>query len=332
MVREQNKLYRIIISILCIGLVLGISGCGYEKIQTESPIEKEMSQIQEPKGKKIVWEGNVYEYNEHLSNFLFMGVDKNELADTSVGSADAGQTDALFLASWDRVTGDMTVITIPRDTMTTINVYGRDGTDMGPVEQQINLAYGFGDGKHKSCQFTKDAVSALFYRIPILGYCAVTLDALEEMSAILGTVTVTIPNDSLEDKEATMTAGSQMDITTDNIELFVRYRDIQKPNSALQRTERQNVFLKACYAKVLEEFDTNPNIVTKLYNSLEPCMVTNIGNDQFVKMIEGLAEGGTVTQWTVPGEGVATDTFDEYHVDEDAFFALILESFFEEEK
>lgn len=331
MVKRQNKLQILILSALCIGFLWTMAGCGHES--TDGPLTgtEETNSDQELKGNKILWDGKVYQYNDHLSNFLFMGVDKSELVDTSVGSADAGQTDALFLVSWDRVTHNVTVITIPRDTMTTINVYGRDGTDMGPVEQQINLAYGFGDGKHKSCQLTKDAVSALFYRIPILGYCATTLDALEEMSAILGAVTVTVPNDSLAAKDSSMTAGAQVEITTDNIELFVRYRDIEQTNSALHRTERQNAFLKACYAKVMEQFDTDPGIVTRLYTGLEQYMVTNMGNDQFVKIMESLAEGGTVTQWTVPGEGVATDIFDEYHVDEDAFFDLILESFFEEE-
>jgi hypothetical protein len=63
---------------------------------------------------------------------------------------------------------------------------------------------------------------------------------------------------------------------------------------------------------------------------IEPYRVTNMGNDQFVKIMEGIVEGGEITRFTVPGEGVATDTFDEFHVDEDALYEQIILHFFEE--
>ena len=58
--------------------------------------------------------------------------------------------------------------------------------------------------------------------------------------------------------------------------------------------------------------------------------VTNIGNDQFVKIMEGVTKGGNVERFTIPGEGVATDTFDEFHVDEDALYEQIVLNFFNE--
>ena len=342
MAKIQTRAVFIAVMLMCMCSVLLLSGCrNYDSTDEniddttgETALEVNVDEAEKAddlRSGKIIWDDVIYTYNDHLSNFLFMGVDKEELVDTTVGNADAGQTDALFLLSWDRVTDDVTVISIPRDTMTTINVFSKDGTDLGPTEQHISLAFGYGDGKHESCKLTKEAVSRLFYRIPIQGYCAMTLDALVEMNVILGEVTVTVPNDSLEKRAPEIKMGSEVEITTENIELFVRYRDIEVDNSALLRLERQNVFLNACYKKILQEFDTNPSIITDLYEGLTPHMVTNIGNDQFVKIMESLAEGGTVTQWTVPGEGVTTDSFDEYHVDEAAFYEQILESFFEKE-
>ena len=66
----------------------------------------------------VTYRGTRYVYNDHLSNFLFMGIDKREKADTKVGQADAGQADAIFMISWDRVEHSLTLISIPRDTMT----------------------------------------------------------------------------------------------------------------------------------------------------------------------------------------------------------------------
>ncbi len=300
-----------------------------ESSETEADTDSESSFQGDGIG-KVSWNGKTYEYNDHLSNFLFIGVDKEELVESTPGSRDAGKADALFLVSWDRVSNDITVITIPRDTMATFNVYDRDGTDLGPVEQHICLAYSYGDGKHESCRMTKEAVSKLFYRIPIQGYCAVTMDALPEIASAMGPVTVTVPNDSLTDRVPEMYEGAQVTITEDNIEMFVRYRDITVENTALYRQERQNAYLEACYEKVLAEYPNDAGIVTDLYEALTPYMVTGMGNDQFVKLMESAVAGGSLTRWTVPGEGVSTQVFDEYHIDEDAFYEQILNSFFEE--
>lgn len=61
----------------------------------------------------VTWQGTTYKYNDHLSNFLFLGIDTREKAETETGSADAGQSDALYLISWDRVDNQVTLISIP---------------------------------------------------------------------------------------------------------------------------------------------------------------------------------------------------------------------------
>ena len=58
----------------------------------------------------VTWNGKTYRYNERLSNYLFLGVDKAELVETEAGYLDAGQTDAIFLVAWDRVDGKLTVV------------------------------------------------------------------------------------------------------------------------------------------------------------------------------------------------------------------------------
>ncbi len=346
-IQKQKKHKFRIALILCFLLLLGLFGCAgrpqsdtpdidnsqlKDYISTsESDTDVESSE-KESIHNKISWNGKVYEYNDHLSNFLFIGVDREELAEVSLGSSDAGRADALFLVSWDRVSHDITVVSIPRDTIATINVFDRDGTDLGPVEQHICLAYSYGEGKHESCRLTKEAVSRLFYRIPIQGYCAITMEAIAEISSILGPVTVTLPNDSLVKQDARMKKGAQVEITEDNAEWFVRSRDITEDNTALYRQERQNAYLEACYQKLLLDFEADPDAITDMYEGLSPYMVTNMGNDQFVKIMDSIVQGGEMNRWTIPGEGISTEVFDEFHVDEDAFYEQILESFFEEAK
>lgn len=295
----------------------------------EMPVETETNAITVPPG-TVSWNGKLYTYNERLSNFLFLGIDKKELVDTSVGQLDAGQSDAVFLLSWDRVESRMTLISIPRDTMISYEIYSRDGKSMGKVTDHLSLAYAYGDGKHESGRFSADAVSNLFYGIPIQGYCAVSMGALPILIQELEGLTVVLPNDSLEARYPDCKEGTSLVLDTENIEPYLRYRDINISQSALLRLERQEVFLKACVELVESSFQEDAGFVPRLYSSLSPYMVTNIGTDQFAKMMESMMGDAEVRYWTLPGEGRTGVDFDEYHVDEDLLYERIMETFYVE--
>ena len=278
----------------------------------------------------ITYKGTRYIYNDHLSNFLFMGIDRREKAETEVGQADAGQADAVFMISWDRVEHKLTLISIPRDTMTEIEVFGPTGRSFGMSKDHLSLAYAFGDGGTKSCELMKEAVSNLLCGIPIQGYCAINMDAISLLTDAVGGVTVVVPDDSLEEKYPEFQEGAEVVLDGENTEIFVRHRDTNESQSALTRQKRQNVFLKAYAAKVTDLISQDSSFITELYTKLDPYMVTNIGNDIFIKMGEDAASGGTGETFTVPGEGVEGKSFDEYHIDEDALNDMVMEIFYKE--
>lgn len=279
----------------------------------------------------VTWNGKTYRYNDHLSNYLFLGVDKEALVETKTGYLDAGQTDAIFLLSWDRVEGSILVISIPRDTMTPYNYYGREEQELGRVKGHLSLAYAYGDGKHGSCQLTVQAVSDLFYGLPIERYCAVSLEALPVTMEEIGAVTVIIPNNSLEGKYPEYKEGTKVTLDAGNVEPFIRYRDIEVSQSALTRLERQEVFLEAFLEKAEQRFREDPGFVTRTYEVLQPYMVTNAGADQFAKLMECLVTQGKPDHWTIPGTGVEGELYDEYHVDENALYEKMIETFYVEE-
>lgn len=278
----------------------------------------------------VTWQGKRYVYNDHLSNFLFLGVDTREKMSTSQGQADAGQTDALFLVSWDRAAHNIALITIPRDTMTDIETFDVEGNSLGMSKDHISLAYAFGDGENRSCELSQEAVSNLLYGIPIQGYCSINMDAIPILADAIGGVSVTVPDDSLEAVDPQFQEGAEVLITSENAETFVRYRDTEQSQSAIARMNRQNIFLDAYAAKAKEEFSQNPGFITGLYTDLEPYMVTNIGNDQFAKVLQDASEESMRARWTVPGEGTQGETFDEYHVDDSQLYEKIIETFYEE--
>ena len=66
----------------------------------------------------------------------------------------------------------------------------------------------------------------------------------------------------------------------------------------------------------------------KMYSDLEPYMVTNISKDQLLKITQSMTEAKEDTDWTVPGEAVEGEDHDEYHVDDNALYEKMIETFY----
>lgn len=332
---RQRKICMLLIIILII--VLSILGGGYYLLSqknaasskaggqnSDSRNQTDLSQ----NGDIVEYKGETYKYNDHLSNYLFLGIDTREAVDTYQSQADAGQADAIFLVSMDRATEKIKVLFIPRDSMTRIEVFNPYGQSLGETTDHLNIQYAFGDGKEKSCELMKTAVSDMLDGLPIQGYCSMNMDGISVITDFVGGIQLTIPDDSLADVNSEYKKGAVVDITGETAEQFVRYRDIDKTQSALVRQERQKTFLQALVQKAQEKAGEDAGFVTGLYDSVKSYTVTNMGNDIFAKLLAASQNGITDTE-TVPGEGTHGENFDEYHIDEDALSDLIISMFYE---
>ena len=349
-IREKCRVWRsaVLAAVLWWAVLFGIfvlEGCGRTEDEAEPALEQEAAEadirdeeeqsssadsaVSSGAYQTVVWQGGEYTYNDHLSNFLFLGIDTRENVETDTGMADAGQADALYLLSYDRISGEMVLISIPRDTMTQIEVFDRDGQSLGLTEQHISLSYGYGDGSYGSLALAEQAVSNLFYGLPIQSSCAMSLDGISELLKSFGTVTVTVPNDSLEEEYPEFQEGEEAVITEENAVTLLRWRDAHQAESALGRMERQQAFLKAFGETALERYAGNPEGLLNVYESLSPYLVTEIGSSWLLKIAESYLDGAAVTEWTVPGEGVQGEPFDEYLVDDSAFYEAVIETFYE---
>lgn len=276
-------------------------------------------------------EEETHTYNDHLSNYLFLGVDTSEPVETYEVQADAGQADTIFLVSLNRKTREIQVLAIPRDTIAEIQVFSPGGKSLGTTKQHLNIQYAFGDGKHKSCRLMKDAVSRLLDNLPIQGYCSLNLDGIPLLADLVDGVEVTIPDDSFENAYPEFQEGTTVTLTSENVEAFVRYRDRTTSQSALVRQEHQNLFLQAYLKKAREYQEKETAFVTEMYETLEPYMVTNMGTDFFVDLLKASEEGEPIT-YTLPGEGrEGSDGYEEYHVDEKALSDLLLQMFYQKD-
>ena len=332
---RQRKICMLLIIILII--VLSILGGGYYLLSQKNAASSQngdqnsdsRNQTDLSQNSDIVeYKGETYKYNDHLSNYLFLGIDTRETVDTYQSQADAGQADAIFLVSMDRATEKIKVLFLPRDSMTRIEVFNPYGQSLGETTDHLNIQYAFGDGKEKSCELMKTAVSDMLDGLPIQGYCSMNMDGISVITDFVGGIQLTIPDDSLADVNPKYKKGAVVDITGETAEQFVRYRDIDKTQSALVRQERQKTFLQALVQKAQEKAGEDAGFVTGLYDSVKSYTVTNMGNDIFAKLLAASQNGITDTE-TVPGEGTHGENFDEYHIDEDALSDLIISMFYE---
>lgn len=314
--------------------VLAVAGLGYVGIQKKKAAEATSAKAtaEAEDSNTVTWQGKTYKYNQNLSNYLLLGVDKRTPAETRVGKADAGQADALFLLSLNRKTKEMTLITIPRDTMTDVESFDLEGKSLGKSKDHISLSYGYGDGGAESCKLTQEAVSNLFYGLPIQGYLAMNLDGIPELTKSVGGLTVTVPNNSLEYEYPEFAEGAEVTLTEENTEVFLRSRDVDESQSAIYRMERQKAFLDAFSKKAKECYEQNEKFAANLFVAIKPYTVTNISEDRLMKLFQTADEGDGYIEWTVPGEGTQGLSYDEYQVDDDALYAKIMETFYQEIK
>ena len=275
----------------------------------------------------VEYNGSTYVYNDHLSNYLFMGIDVTQEESQGDINLNAGQADSIFLVSLDRVTEELRVLMIQRDTKAEIESFNPAGKSLGTSTDHINIQYGFGDGKTKSCELMETAVSKLLYDVPVNGYYAMNLDGIGTMTDAVGGVEVTVPDDSLETVNPEFKKGEVVTITGENAEQYVRYRDIDRHLSAQVRQNRQKSYLTALLQKAQEKAGEDVSFVTEFYNSIQNYTVTNMGTDIFAKLLTASGNSDMKTE-TVPGEYVEGDPYDEYHVDKDGLYEQVLSMFY----
>lgn len=277
-------------------------------------------------------DGKIYAYNDDIMTFLVMGIDKEDEVTESTSATDGGQADAMFLVIVNPHEKDIKILAINRDTMTDIQMVGMgpDGTTAIGYGQ-ITVQHGFGDGKEQSCELTRDAVSALLYDLPIHGYVAVSMDAIPIINDAVGGVEVTVLED-LTWVSKKLKQGEQITLKGMDAYNYVRFRDTGVFESARGRLARQQQYLSAFAAKLKEATKNDITVPVKLYQELSEYMVTDVTVDEVAYLAGQLLDysfGGD-NVYTMEGETVQGETYEEFYPDADALKELMLELFYEE--
>lgn len=286
----------------------------------------------------VFWNGKTYKRNTYVKAVLCMGVDRDGPITETTLSGDGGQADGIFLLANDTARGSMKILLIPRDSMTEITKTDTswtetNGAKLGEVVDHLSLSYAYGDGREKSCEYTKQAVSHLLMGLKIDSYMAADLEIIASLNDEVGGVTVTIPTMGMEQADPEFVFGQTVRLKGEQAERFVRFRDTERDNSAISRMEQQKLYISGFFQAVKEKSRTESNITEHLFEMSQDYMVTDMAKDEYLKLAINALEGEGLTSASfkmAPGTGTATETYDEYYVDQEALVPILLDLFYRE--
>ncbi|MBO4889698.1 MAG: LCP family protein [Lachnospiraceae bacterium] len=306
---------------------------------SEAPMQEEAVNTSEPEYRDITtlddfgkekwneglirYDGKVYRYNDNLQNYLFMGIDNDNIAQQAEDGISGGQSDAMFLLVLDEVKRDVKIIAINRNIMVPVDVYDREGNFLVQMDLQICLQHGYGDGMKLSCMRAVEAVDRLLRDVPISGYMSLNMGGLAAVNDAIGGVEIT-PIESVKRGDIVIKKDETINLTGEQAYAYLRTRDVDKFASANDRLERQEQYILAFIAKLLQ----NPGLGSKLYEAGKDYIVASIDLPKLINSAKDMSFDEN-SLYTIAGETEFKDEFEQFHVDEDELIQLILEVFYE---
>lgn len=333
----KRKVYMAVAAILavaCAWFCWHSWGLYRQKKATEAKLAEAPFQAPVDGGDGVIeYQGKVYERNPSVKAVLCIGVDSSGVMEKKV-TGDGGQADGLFLIAHDVARDHVRILMIPRDTMTPITLTDLSGNILGKANHHITLAYGYGDGREQSCEWTAEAVSELLYGLRIDGYLAMNTSMIPVLNDMVGGVTVTVDVDGMERRDPELVKGATVTLQGKQAETFVRYRDIDIDNSAITRMSQQRQYMEGYLATVREKAAKDDQLITRLMDTIQTDMITNMPKDQYMEIGLDMINSGQALAGddilTIPGEAVTTEMFDEFHHDPEGTLQMVLGLFYRE--
>lgn len=277
----------------------------------------------------VSYNGESYRYNKNIRTYLFLGIDTDEPVHKAVDGISGGQSDALFLLVEDRDKDKLSIISINRNTMTNVSMYNREGEYIDDRVLQICLQHGYGDGERISCQHAADCVENLFFGIPIHGYMSLNMGGIGLLNDALGGVEVTVLQ-SLDNaaRGVHLVEGETKVLNGDEAYVYVRSRDTSEFDSASDRLRRQEQYLNVMIPQMLRKIRGASSAVS-IYNKAEDYLYSNIDFARLADEMKDMEYDSSEGVYTIPGETVKGERFEEYWPDEDGLYELILQIFYD---
>ncbi|MGI6357792.1 MAG: LCP family protein [Bacillota bacterium] len=167
---------------------------------------------------------------------LILGVDPGWIAP---GQPGVGRSDTIMLATYDPKEGEVSLLSIPRDTR--VEIPGREGRD------KINHAYAYG-GVQLAMQTVQN-----FLNVPIRYYITIDTNGFPRLVDTIGGVTIDVEkNMDWDDEAGNLHIHLKKGVQTLNGEDALGYVRYRHTDSDLARSQRQQKFIAAAIKQLLK--------------------------------------------------------------------------------
>lgn len=195
---------------------------------------------------------------DDLTTILLIGYDHQSqgVMAEQHGFSNGGQADFLLLVVLDHENRQIHQLSIDRDTMTPVKLYGATGAYLGTRSLQICLAHAYGDTQEMNNRNTVWAVEKLLGieaeddGAQIDWYLTMDISGISVLNDLLGGVTVSIEDDFTH-LDPTMQPGATLTLKGMQAEYYCRQRYDVGDQSNASRMARQRIYLDAA-AQVLK--------------------------------------------------------------------------------
>lgn len=297
--------------------------------RTEGQSEDEYVELEEG---QLFHEGEIWQYNEEIMTFLCLGVDARSGISKEKTIGKGGQADAVMLIVVNPHTKQIEIINVNRDSMVEVELYDTEGGYAGTKTLQIALQYAYGDGRIRSCELMEQAVSDLFYGIPIHGYVALDMESIPTINDMVGGVDVVVPEDMTKYK-ADWYEGASIHLNGKEALLYIREREEESAElgTNLKRIERQKQYLAQFVNKLKEKTKADITFPLNLYGKVQKHMVTSFSLDEITYLASSLIgyDFSMENVSAIQGEMKMGEKNEEFYVDDEVLRKKIIETFYE---
>ncbi len=277
---------------------------------------------------EIIYNGNSYTLNKNVISVLFIGIDKDNINQND-GYGKNGQADSIFVMALDTKTGAVKIIPISRETMVDVDVYSSTGIYTGVKNEQVCLAYAYGNTPKESCDNVLKSVKRILYGININSYIAIELDGLSAITDKLGGVEVVALEDMVTNN-LNCTKGKPVKLKGAAAIDYIQKRDTDLEANS-RRMERQKQFLSSFSSalgnKIMRDYS---NILT-YYNTLNPYLHTNLSLSQITYVATTFTKaniGNSFDFKTITGEHKKGEKYIEFYPNDDILLDAVIDTFY----
>ena len=276
--------------------------------------------------KTIVRNNIEYFPRQDITVVMVLGVDQFGPVQSSEYHKNSGSADMVMLLIFDEQSRECSVLHLNRDTMLDMPVLGIRGEYAGTYYGQLALAHTYGSGMEDSSENVKNALESYLHGVTVDYYVTMRMDAIPILNDAVGGVTVTVVDDfskvnpSITKGEITLQGDQAID--------FVRTRKDVGDQKNTARMDRQKEYIENFLKALSQKEKEDVHFVANVYDQVASYIVTDCSVETLNNMLNQYADFPIREVVSPVGESLVKDGYYEFHADEEALDALIVDLFY----